>query len=110
MQRIDAVDTVLTRRLIVDTVVSPFGELPMDTASTRISVWGNGLALRLTKPMAKAAGVAEGTRVRVIAKPGRIVIETDAEPTLDQMLAAFDSKRHGGEVMAFAPVGLEVIR
>jgi len=38
--------------------------------------------------------------VRVIVKPGRIVIEAEAEPTLEQMLAAFDPKKHGGEVMA----------
>ena len=61
---------------------------------------GNGLALRITKSMAKAAGVTEGSLVRVTAKPGRIVIETKAEPTLDQMLATFDPKKHGGEAMA----------
>jgi antitoxin MazE len=82
----------------------------MAAASTQINTWGNGLALRLTKAMAKAAGVSEGTRVRVSAKPGRIVIETEVEPTLEQMLASFDPKRHGGEVMATAPVGLEIIR
>jgi antitoxin MazE len=75
----------------------------MATASTQITAWGNGLALRLTKPMAKLAGVADGTPVRVTAKPGRIIIETTVEPSLDQMLAAFDPKRHGGEVMADAP-------
>lgn len=82
----------------------------MTATSTQISAWGNGLALRLTKPMAKAAGLAEGTRVRVVARPGRIVIEADVEPTLEQMLAAFDPKRHSGELMAGAPVGLEVVR
>ena len=79
----------------------------MNTAVGRISTWGNGLALRLTKPTAKAAGVAEGTAVRVVAKPGRIVIEAVMAPTLAEMLAAFDPKRHGGEAMAFAPVGVE---
>lgn len=82
----------------------------MASTSAQISAWGNGLALRLTKPMAKLAGVAEGSRVRVSAKPGRIVIETDAEPTLEQMLAEFDPVRHAGELMADAPVGAEVIR
>ena len=80
----------------------------MPTLNSQISVWGNGLALRLTKPMAKAAGVSEGTRVRIVVKPGRIVIEADTEPTLDAMLAAFDPKRHRGEVMAFAPLGVEI--
>lgn len=81
----------------------------MSTSHSQISAWGNGLALRLTKPMAKAAGVSEGTRVRIVAEPGRIVIEAESEPTLEAMLAAFDSKRHGGESMAFAPVGVEVL-
>ena len=57
--------------------------------------------------MAKAAGVTDGTPVRVIVKPGRIVIEPETEPDLEQMLTAFDPKKHGGEVMADAPVGVE---
>ena len=79
----------------------------MSTSFGQISAWGNGLALRLTKPMAKAAGVIEGTPVRVLVQPGRIVIESDTEPSLDQMLAAFDPAKHGGEVMADAPLGVE---
>lgn len=79
----------------------------MSTSTGQISAWGNGLALRLTKPMAKTAGVAEGSPVRVTVKPGRIVIETEVEPTLDQMLAAFNPKKHGGEVMADRAVGKE---
>ncbi len=79
----------------------------MSTTVSQISVWGNGLALRLTKPLARAAGVAEGTTVRVTAKPGRIVIEAESEPTLDEMLARFDPAKHAGEAMAFAPVGQE---
>ena len=79
----------------------------MSTSISQISAWGNGLALRLTKPMAKTAGVIEGTPVRVIIKPGRIVIEAETEPTLEQMLAAFDPTRHGGEVLADAPRGVE---
>ena len=79
----------------------------MSTSVGQISAWGNGLAFRLTKPMAKTAGVAEGSPVRVTVKPGRIVIETEMEPTLEQMLAAFDPKQHGGEVMGGGPVGVE---
>lgn len=79
----------------------------MNTATSQISSWGNGLALRITKPMAKTAGVAEGSPVRITVKPGRIVIETEIDPTLDQMLAAFDPQKHGGEVMADSAVGME---
>jgi len=77
---------------------------------TSIKTCGNSLALRLNKRIAKAAGIIEGTHVRVIAQPGKIVVETiDHELTLAEMLAAFDKKRHGGEVMTFAPVGKEVL-
>ena len=79
----------------------------MSTSVGQISAWGNGLAFRLTKPQAKAAGVTDGTPVRVIVKPGRIVIESETEPTLAQMLQAFDPMKHGGEVMASSPVGVE---
>lgn len=79
----------------------------MSTSVGHISAWGNGLAFRLTKPMAKAAGVQEGSPVRVIVEPGRIVIETQVEPTLEEMLAAFDPDKHGGELMADGPLGIE---
>ena len=79
----------------------------MSSSISQISAWGNGLALRITKPMAKAAGVSDGSSVRVSVKPGRIVIESEAEPTLEHMLAAFDPIRHGGEVMADSPCGVE---
>lgn len=76
-----------------------------------INQWGNGLAIRLNKTVAKAAGVAEGTPVRIIAEPGRIVIETTVKKkSLNEMLQAFSLELHGGELMATrAPVGEEII-
>ena len=72
--------------------------------------WGNGLGFRITKPLAEAAGIGLDTELSVSAQPGRIVIETRAaKPNLKVLLAAFDPKRHGGEVMAFRPVGREVL-
>lgn len=82
----------------------------MITESTHIGTWGNDLALRLTKPLALRAGFSEGMPVQVTAESGRIVIETIAEPSLEQMLQAFDPQRHAGEAMADAPVGVETIR
>lgn len=75
-----------------------------------INQWGNSLAVRLSKSIVQAAGVADGTHVRIIAQPGRIIIEkAEHELSLDEMLAAFDPKRHRGEVMNFAPIGTEVL-
>jgi len=59
------------------------------------------------RPVGLTAGVTDGTPVRVVVKPGRIVIEAETEPTLEQMLAAFDPKKHGGESMAGGSVGVE---
>ena len=80
----------------------------MATSHSQISAWGNGLALRLTKPMAKAAGVTAGTRVRIIAKPGRIEIGfpmTHAEFNADNpfALAVKGPKGDVGFVLAFQP-------
>jgi antitoxin MazE len=78
-------------------------------AAGSVNQWGNGLAVRLTKSVAKAAGFTAGTRVTVFAQHGRIIIEAARwEPDLDEMLAAFDPKRHMGELMPFDPVGHEV--
>lgn len=57
--------------------------------------------------MAEAAGVTEGSPVRVTVEPGRILIETEVEPSLDQMLAAFDPDKQGGEAMAGGAAGVE---
>ena len=77
---------------------------------SRAVAWGNGLGFRITKPLAEAAGIDLNTVLSVSAQPGRIVIETQAgRPSLKAMLAAFDPKRHGGEVRALRPVGREAL-
>jgi antitoxin MazE len=66
--------------------------------------------VRLSKLIAKTAGMSDGSRVRITALPEKIIVEAmERKLTLDEMLAAFDKERHGGEVMAFAPVGKEVL-
>jgi len=77
---------------------------------TSINRWGNGLAVRLNKTVAGIAGIAENTPVHIHAERGRIVIEPlERRQTLDEMLESFDPGRHGGEAMAFAPAGAEVV-
>mgnify|MGYP001478605406 CR=1 FL=1 len=81
-----------------------------EVVETAIKEWGNGLAVRLTRSLARAAGVAEGTPVRVTAEPGRLIIEmTERRMTLKERLERFDPERHCGEVMAVAPVGREIL-
>jgi antitoxin MazE len=77
---------------------------------SHIQLWGNGLGLRITKAMAKAAGVDANSRVRIKVEPGRIIIDAMSRtPSLAAMLANFDPKRHAGEAMAFAPLGKEAM-
>jgi antitoxin component of MazEF toxin-antitoxin module len=81
-------------------------EIPVEAT---VKQWSNGLAVRINQAMAKTAGVTEGSHVHIIASPGRIVIDlATKEPTLEEMLAAFDPEIHGGELMAFVPAGVEI--
>jgi antitoxin MazE len=81
-----------------------------EVTESAINQWGNGLALRINRALAKAAGVSEGTPVRITAEPGRLLVETCSRPpTLEERLKAFDPQRHGGEAMALPPVGREVL-
>ena len=81
----------------------------META-VKIKTWGNGLGVRLTAQVARAAGITAETLVTVTVENDRIVIAPAAAPklTLAQKLAVFDPKKHGGEVMQTKPVGREV--
>lgn len=72
--------------------------------------WGNGLAVRFTKAVVATSGMTADSPVKVIAQPGRIIIEAqNTKLSLDEMLKNFDPLRHGGEVMAYKPVGVEVL-
>jgi len=81
----------------------------MITMNGFINTWGNGAAFRITKSIANASGIDRGTPVKVTAEHGRIVIEAQQNPTLEQMLNAFDPQLHRGEIMAFSEVGKELL-
>lgn len=76
-----------------------------------IQDWGNGLGVRITAPVAKAAHFARGLPITVEVVKGGILLRPAGRPklTLAQKLKAFDPARHGGEVMASPPVGREVL-
>ncbi len=85
--------------------------MPSATAADQtIQAWGNGLGVRITAPIAKAARFARGLPVRVEVVEGGVFIRTAGKPklTLAQKLKAFDPAVHGGEVMATGRVGAEV--
>jgi antitoxin MazE len=75
-----------------------------------VQEWGNGLAVRITAPVAKAARFTRGLPIKVEVVDGGVFLRTVGEPklTLAQKLKAFDPAIHGGEVMAIGRVGAEV--
>jgi antitoxin MazE len=74
-----------------------------------VQEWGNGLGVRITAPVAKAARLARGTPIRVEVVEGGFFVRVSGKPKLSlaQKLKSFDPALHGGEVMAWAPVGAE---
>lgn len=74
-----------------------------------VQEWGNGLGVRITAPVAKAARLARGTPIKVEVVEGGIFVRVSGKPKLSlaQKLKAFDPAKHGGEVMVTGPVGKE---
>jgi antitoxin MazE len=75
-----------------------------------VQEWGNGLAVRITAPVAKAARLTRGQPVTIEVVKQGVLIRPAGKPrlTLAQKLKAFDPKIHGGEAMATGLVGKEV--
>jgi len=67
-----------------------------------IKQWGNNLGVRLPAAVAREAHLRVDQRVRVSVEGDQVVITpVDATRfTLEQRLAAYDPKRHGGEQMS----------
>ena len=76
----------------------------------KVQAWGNGLGVRITASVAKAAHFARGLPVTVEVVKDGILVRPVGKPklTLAQKLKAFDPKVHGGEVMADGRRGAEV--
>jgi len=75
-----------------------------------VQEWGNGLGVRITAPIAKAAHLVRGVPVTVEVVEGGVMVRVVGRPklTLAQKLRAFDPQLHGGEAMASGRTGAEV--
>lgn len=84
--------------------------LPSVSAEQTVQEWGNGLAVRITAPVARAAHFAVGLPIRVEVVEDGVLLRVLGAPklTLAQKLKAFDPAVHGGEAMASGRVGNEV--
>lgn len=81
----------------------------MTQALLDIKQWGNNLGVRLPVAVAREAHLHVDQRVRVSVEDGKVIITpvTNVPMTLEQRLANFDPKRHGGEAMVTQPMGAE---
>ena len=79
-------------------------------AEQTVQQWGNGLGVRITAPVAKAAHIAQGTPIQVEVVEGGVFVRVSGKPKLSlaQKLKQFDPQVHGGEVMAIGRVGKEL--
>ena len=76
-----------------------------------IQEWGNGLGVRITSPVAKAAHFSQGVPISVEVVKDGVLLRVVGKPklSLSQKLKAFDPEIHGGEVMTSTPIGKEII-
>ncbi|MEN9619417.1 MAG: hypothetical protein RL406_1654 [Pseudomonadota bacterium] len=82
----------------------------MIAAEQTVQEWGNGLGVRITAPIARAAHLARGTPVKVEVVEGGFFVRVSGKPKLSlaQKLKQFDPQVHGGEVVSSGLVGKEV--
>jgi antitoxin MazE len=77
---------------------------------TRIQKWGNSLALRIPKPFAEEAHLAEDSTVDVTVRNGRLVVVPMLEPeyTLEELVGGITPENCHSETDTGTPVGNEV--
>jgi antitoxin MazE len=73
----------------------------MAEAILDIKQWGNNLGVRLPAAVAREAHLHVDQRVRISVEGDQVIISPigDTQLTLEQRLAVYDAKRHGGEQM-----------
>lgn len=78
-------------------------------STLKIKPWGNGLGVRITAHVARAAGLSADTEVKLTVEEGRLLIEPTAKRklTLAEKLKAYNPDKHGGEFVVAGRVGAE---
>jgi antitoxin MazE len=74
----------------------------MSEAILDIKRWGNSLGVRLPAGVVRKANLHANQRVHITVDGNCVIIapEQDVPLTLEQRLAAYDPKLHGGEQMS----------
>jgi antitoxin MazE len=78
-------------------------------STLKIKPWGNGLGVRITAHVARAAGLSADTEVKLTVTEGCLLIEPTVKRklTLAEKLKAYDPAKHGGEFVVSGRVGAE---
>lgn len=76
----------------------------------RVKKWGNSLALRIPRVLAKQAGLEEDSSVQITAEEGKLVIAPTQRPRycLEELMAQVTPGNLHKEVQSGGPVGGEV--
>jgi antitoxin MazE len=76
-----------------------------------VQEWGNGLGVRITSPVAKAAHLSQGVPISVEVVKNGVLLRVVGKPklSLNQKLKAFDPEKHSGEIMATMAAGKEIL-
>lgn len=77
---------------------------------TKLSRWGNSLAVRIPQHVAREAGLVEGTEVELTALPGGLAVRPVAAevPPLEALLAGITDENRHDAVDTGPPVGAEL--
>ncbi|HEV7921011.1 MAG TPA: AbrB/MazE/SpoVT family DNA-binding domain-containing protein [Thermoanaerobaculia bacterium] len=77
---------------------------------TRIQKWGNSLALRIPKPFAEEARLAEDSTVDVTVRNGKLIVMpvVGPEDTLEELVGRITPENRHRETDLGTPVGHEV--
>jgi len=75
----------------------------------RVQKWGNSLAVRIPKPLAKDAEVTEGTVLNLAVSDGKVVATpVERKLSLRELLSRVNKKNLHGEIDFGRPVGREI--
>jgi antitoxin MazE len=76
----------------------------------QVARWGNSLGLHIPKEVAREAGLAEGMRVEVAARDGRVVISrTQSRYRLEELLEGMTPEDMHGAFDWGPDIGREIV-
>lgn len=77
------------------------------TVTLTVQKWGDDLVLHIPAKLAKEQKLSAGQLVDIHLRPSADSVQSNTLPPLEQLLAQFDPKKHGGEAMTTTPIGVE---